>query len=706
MSDTDSWALRLKHTLESYDESLLRRVAYRLFKRHSQQPAPELIERCLETLANAAVVDRRLREVSPSQLLLLAAIGRSRQPVWRLGNLVELLSAFGDEKGPEQVFQLFEMGLLYPELSARSAKFKTFEQWLGRAGSTPLTVFAPPSVSARAMALQSATLPTGQSVDTTAAVGPIHEADGLEWPIRLAALWQQLLSGPLRQTQQGQFFKRDLERLTTDPVLTAPPSDQLGPIADPALLATELARATGIVKKNEDGELAAGELPAKWEDGLPAVLAAFWSALSLVEGWNPQEGFRHEDSVAPGNPFSSAYLLSMLGLASIPEDAWVSPDELESWLVSHHPFWKEEGLRPSRKRSWLAGFLLGLGYSLRLVQAAKDAAGEWLVRLSPWGRWLLGLADQPATPQYPQTLLVQPNLEIVVFRQGLTPGLVARLSRFAQWQGAGPACTLEMQAQTVYRALESGETFESILSTLEQHSMRPIPPGVVDSLRTWANKRERLTIYPSATLFEFRTPQELNEALARGLAGLRVSDRLLVVADEGSIEFREFRLTGSRDYQLPPEKCVEIADDGVTLYVDLARSDLLLETELLRFAVPLDLSGANGRLAYQITPESLAACRDQGMSVSALDDWFQERTARGLSPAARLLFEGARAPVQLAKELVLRVPSEEIADGLVQWPTTRALIRDRLGATALVVAAEDLERLRASLAVLGITLPS
>jgi len=52
-------------------------------------------------------------------------------------------------------------------------------------------------------------------------------------------------------------------------------------------------------------------------------------------------------------------------------------------------------------------------------------------------------------------------------------------------------------------ALESGLSFEDILQTLEQHGMRSLPPAVQESLRTWANKRERISVYPAATLFEF-----------------------------------------------------------------------------------------------------------------------------------------------------------------------------------------------------------
>ena len=70
-----------------------------------------------------------------------------------------------------------------------------------------------------------------------------------------------------------------------------------------------------------------------------------------------------------------------------------------------------------------------------------------------------------------------------------------------------------------------------------------------------------------------------------------------------------------------------MAADGVTLSVDLARSDLLLETELPRVA-ELVQSGSDGRRAYRLTPASLAAARDAGLSLPTLETWFQQRTGQ------------------------------------------------------------------------------
>jgi len=74
--------------------------------------------------------------------------------------------------------------------------------------------------------------------------------------------------------------------------------------------------------------------------------------------------------------------------------------------------------------------------------------------------------------------------------------------------------------------------------------------------------------------------EDLDDALSRVCRRLD-SRALAVVANEAVIDYRHFRLNGTRDYGLPPEKCVDIEPDGVTLTVDPERSDLLVETELL-----------------------------------------------------------------------------------------------------------------------------
>jgi hypothetical protein len=548
----------------------------------------------------------------------------------------------------------------------------------------------------------------------------VQEADGLEWLLRLAVLWQQVAASPLRRTQQNDFFKRDLDRLRADPLLSVAPTDSLIDLPDPGLFTVALALAAGVVDEM-DGEIRAGGFGPVWSEGLARTVASLWSLLSRVQSWNPIHGWQL--ATAPGNPYPAVYLLSLVLLGKLREGEWARADELEDWLGERHPFWNagqpsasfESNVRANGKRKraavekpvvGVARFLLGVAYPLRLLQAAKDSAGNRVVRLSPLGRWVLGLTQEPGDyGTFAQTLLVQPNLEILAYRQGLTPELIVALTKFATWKGLGAACTLQLEPHSVYRALEAGESFASLVQKLERHGMKPVPTPVLESLRTWSNKRDRISIYPAAALFEFPGPAELADALARGLPAVRLTDRLAIVPNEAAIDYRHFRLTGTRDYCLPPEKCVDVEADGVTLSIDLARSDLLLETEMQGVAELLTRPGPPGKRQYRLTTASLMSARQAGWSLLSLESWFQQRTGLPLSAAAVLLFSAADLPpFDLRRQLVLHVVSALAADGMLQWPSTRALIQSRLGPTSLVVAEADVEELRRRCQELGLKL--
>jgi hypothetical protein len=710
-----AWTQRLHQVLSRYDETLLRKVAGRLFRPRNQWPVEELIQRSIETLQNAVACDRRLRDLDPACRQLLALIAHSRQPRWAVGNLVEMLVALGHNDGLRPILTLLETGLLYPDLVPLSvfpptrngtppaARLKDFEQWLTQ-GPAPV-VFALPQVAERALgvAFGEADCPDSVTLDAKGLPPPVLEADGLEWPIRLALVWQMATAGPFRRTQAGEFFKRDQDRLRSDPLLNAPPIDALADVPDQALFTVDLARVEGLVIDCE-GEVIAGHIPQTWQDGLLATLASLWAALPALSNWNMEHGWQVE--APPGNPYPSSYLLVLLLLARLSEGEWARPRGLERWLLSRHPYWQNSNRDVIRLR--LENFLLGVAFPLRMIQATRNTEGEILVRLTATGRWLLGLAGQsPVQPSFPQTLLVQPNLEILVYRQGLTPDLVGRLGKLAVWKSLGAACTMDLSPDSVYRALQSGESFESILQTLQRHGMKAVPEAVVESIRTWSDRRDRITVYSSAALLEFLSPEDLAGALARGLPAVRLGDRLAVVAEADDIDFRHFRLASTRDYSLPPERCVEVDDDGVSLCIDLARSDLMVETEAQRFAEPTDTAVGNSRRQYRMTLTSLRAGRAGGLSLQALENWCFQRSGQELSAAARLLWNGADTPaVSFHRRLVLSVATEEVADGLMQWPETRGFVQERLGPTSLAVDESAAEPLQARLRDLGVEIQS
>lgn len=693
LSDADDWSARARDTLGRYSEPLLRAVAGKLVRPRTNVPVEELLDKSVGTLANIPVIDRRIKDLPPASRKLLALIGLSRQPRWKVGHLLTLLAALGHADGFAPVQDLLDAGLLFPDLNPLAPALAEFPAWLGQSGTLAASVFAHPAVAARARG-EDLELP-----DLSAEAAPAHGriADGLDWPLRLAAVWQQVHAGPVRLTQANTLFKRDQTRLEADELLNAPAADQLGTVSDPGVLALLWAAASDLLTE-ADGELRANPFPEAWDTGLTAVLARLFAALPLVEAWDPLAGY------APGEPGVSALPSAGL-LALLLARTWVVPAAVAGWLWEHHPSWAgtlPKDAEKDRGRGWVEAFLLGVAYPLRLVEAASTPTG-WAVRLADLGRHLLAGGPEPvAPPTFPQTLLVQPNAEVLAYRQGLTPGLIGTLSRFARWKGIGPACTLELNPEQTYRGLESGLTLPMVLQTLARHSTRPVPPNVADLLQRWANKRDRITVFTSAVLVEFPTPAELDAAISRGVVSVRLTDRIGMTADGKEPGLTQLRLIGNRDYEGKPQKCMTVGDDGVTLTVDAGQADLLLEAEIGRYADPLPTENPAVR-QFRLTPQSLRRAADLGLSVSDIDGWFIDRTGFPLSPAGRLFLLGRQLPPPAAaRKLVVQLPTPEITDGVMQWPETRQLVAERLGPLAVVVEDDNFDAFRAAMAEVGV----
>jgi hypothetical protein len=679
---------RVRAALGRYAEPLLRSVAARLIRPRNQWSAADLRERVVDALADPVLIDRTLKPLSAAARQLLRLIGVSRQPRWPVRALVDLLNALGHEEGVGPVRELLDAGLVYPELPSKSV-LADFDSWLQQVGMAPLAVVVAPLAAGRARGedLGLPVLPHQALAHATP-----QQADGLEWPLRLAVLWQQVRAAPLRRTQQGGYFKRDADRLRTHPLLTAPPAEAVGAVPDAGLLAVALAQAEGVVANDED-QTRSGEFPPPhWPDGLGPALVSLWAALVTVEEWDPIRGWTGERPARRAIGVTAVLALTLL--AQAPEGAWQRVADAEEWLG--------QGLDAVPGAG--EAFLLGLGHQLRLVQVARHRE-EWWARLSPLGRSLAeGSRKMPAErPSVEQTLLVQPNLEVVLFRQGLSPGLIARLSHIAEWKALGLACTLTLTAESVYRGLEAGETLTGIVALLERHGTRTLSETVLGSLRSWASKRERVLVYPSALLLEFRTAADLDRALRQGLVEGKVTDRIGLIGAEDRIDYQQFRLVGTRDYLAPEEQCAEVADDGLTVIINEHKSDLLLESELRRFAEPAPPDGADDRPRFRLTPATLQSAKRQGLDARSLDGWFLRRTGGPLLAPAKLLLSGDEAPpLELERLVVLRAPTAELADGIAAWPETRGLVAERLAPTLLAVPAEAVERLRAKLAEVGV----
>src|SRR5262245_13034589 len=107
---SDPWTARVERTLKRYDASVLRRAWEQPFRPRNQWPADELIQRCLASIENVAVVDRRLAAIDTSGRKLLKMMAHSRQSRWGLGNLVELIATLDSSVDIQPILALLENG--------------------------------------------------------------------------------------------------------------------------------------------------------------------------------------------------------------------------------------------------------------------------------------------------------------------------------------------------------------------------------------------------------------------------------------------------------------------------------------------------------------------------------------------------------------------------------------------------------------------
>jgi hypothetical protein len=725
-------AIRLAQGLPPEGDRIRPAAGAEELTQHLDQPA------AVEALAARVPIGSRLA------LSLFAVTERTSMPVAGLSHALATLGA----EPVAALVRLLELGLLVIEPNADLGPIDDFATALMRTNEADPRILVHPTVPHAVRTVR----PEERLPAISVPVVQVRESDGLEPVLRLGALWQRAGVEPIRRTQHGDLYKRDRERIHEDPVLTGPIADALVPLPGLARLWLELARHVGVLELDTSGQRLQAAPPGFWIDNavhLPHMIATGWLAL---ERWHELADPAAERVVDdPAVPYLRPALLSWL--ATLGDGEWVALDDLATHLRARYPAWDRTHLAanprsgpgispsPSRRRTpthgrsgpspdasphdrnLLESILLGAAYPLGLVRAAEEAgSGRRVAQLTPLGRYALAAGPTPPPrPTFDQFLFVQPNFEMIAYRQGLTPRLVGRLSRFAWWSQLGAAVEMKLTRASIELGLSGGLTPEAMIETLTRHTQRPLPAGVVDAIRTWATRRERLTYYAAATLIEFGTAAERDQALESWPPDGRepptpVAERFLLVEDERTIPFDRFRLVGSRDYRRPPEACVTIEPDGVSMALDPARSDLLVDAELGRFADVLPPPGeapersreAEAR-RYAVTPASLRRGVSRGVNPQQLADWYARRTGGGIPPAVRLLLapRTTRVPsLKVIRLTVLNLPSAELLDGLLQHPATSPWLGDRLGPKAVTIPDENLSSLQKALKELGIGVES
>ncbi len=707
-----------RQALRCCETSELRALAARLGAEGDGRPM-RLVEQIAELLDAPRVAASLVGGLDRGPQVALGLFAMTEQAEWPDAGLVHALRCLGVHPDPA-IAALRELGLVVTQNRSQTT------------GENETFLIAHPA----AMSEARTQLPPGPGPPIAGRARQVREADGLEILIRLAALWQRVVDAPLRQTQQGTLYKKDRERLDDDPALAGPIADRLEPLPDMVPLWLALARGVGLVETGPGGDCLVAAPAAFWAENavhLPRMVALRWLGLS---SWHDLAGWQAEDGVGLlAAPFVRPAVL--LWLAHVPESDWIAIEDLKAHLDQIDPDWSRLVLKsadlPAREVPALAGrrgrvassqragptttglldaLLLGAAYQLGLVRAGEeDPGGRRVVQLTPLGRYVLALGPPPRREVAEQFLFVQPNFEVVAYRQGLTPALIGQLARFVHLARPGAALELTLTPEDAYRGLEGGLSAVAMLDRLGRHAARPLPAGVAEALRSWASRRERVSFHVAATLIEFASPEDLDASLAAWPPGpepVRVTDRLLLIDDEASIPYDRFRMLGARNYRGPAEDCVTVEPDGITLTIDPGRSDLFVEAEVARLAeaLPVENSGpAALRRRFRITPEALGRAVAAGFGPAPLERWFEVRTGAAMPPATRLMLHAVvhpDAPPTVGQFLVLVVASADLLEGLCQHPATRDFLGRRLGPTAVAVPAARWQSLRLALRQLGL----
>lgn len=729
--------------LRSYDGAALAALALSLGLTDPPSGRATLAARIADHLEEARSVERAALGLPPEVRLALTLMAVTETHAWPVRALRHALRVLG-----------VAADWVVPALAERGLVAVALEK--GSMVRDPSAVFETPEGASATVHAHPAAVASARSVLPVSDDGPIRceavvrprETDGLEPVIRLSAVWQRVVDAPLRQTQQGILYKRDRDRIEDDAVLAGPIADAIEPIPDMASFWLVLAREVGLLESAAGSERITAAPPSYWPDNalhLPRMVSLRWLTLRQ---WHEQGGMQREGASAElALPYVRPSIL--LWLATLGEDEWVTIADLSTFLRSLSPHWAaasfleipgpgqvaEPAATPPKRikkgrgkdqdeptpeeadAATLAAVLLGAAYQFGLVRAGEEAVtSRRAVQITPLGRYVLNLGPPPPPRGvFEHFLFVQPSFEVIAYRQGLTAALVGQFSRFTFWSQVGAALAMRLTPESVYRGLEGGLMPEAMLDLLARHSPRALPAGVSEAVKTWSGRRDRVTYHAAATLVEFASPADLDAALrdwpiGDGPVPVRVSDRIVLVEDEVPIPWPRFRMTGSRNYRLPAEACVEVEPDGVTLTLDLARSDLLVDAELARFAdeTPpgMGATSAPTRRRFVVSAASLARAEASGLTASSLSPWYERRTGADLPPAVRLLLTARgpnTPPLTTSRPLVLHAPNAELLDGMAQHPETRELLGARLGPTSVVIPDAALDSFRRAVERLGLS---
>jgi hypothetical protein len=149
-----------------------------------------------------------------------------------------------------------------------------------------------------------------------------------------------------------------------------------------------------------------------------------------------------------------------------------------------------------------------------IIKVGCDEAGEISAfSLTDFGAEICGRSDAtpPVIPQAEKTLLVQPNLEVMLFVPDVKT--VWKLQRFAALKKLDTVSLYTLTKEALLNGLAAGLKLSEVIAWLEARNQQPLPQNLVITLQDWGRGFRRVSV-ENITLLEVDDPAQLDELMS------------------------------------------------------------------------------------------------------------------------------------------------------------------------------------------------
>ncbi len=281
---------------------------------------------------------------------------------------------------------------------------------------------------------------------------------------------------------------------------------------------------------------------------------------------------------------------------------------------------------------------------------------------------------------YAPTLLVQPNLEIIVFPSPSVTRVLYQLEHFCQPTGGEQVLQYRLEKKAFFQALRNGYPYSHILRLLEEESRIPLHSTLRQQLDSWYQQSSQIVISRQGVVIETSDADEMNALLEEEFTEIPhyiLDARHLFVPAHALPLLKQlsaYHQAQHHHYDQPPSRSLHI-DKELHIRLDPQQADLFVETFLQKYAIVLPDQRKN--LLFHITQDSLQQAQQQGFSTQELLQFLEQR-AQIFPSTARLRLEALTqqiGPVYAGQVPVLFAQDERTMD--------RLLYEGGLGAYAL-----------------------